>query len=83
MKFHHVYFANFFTSPFLVEQLLVDSIYCTGTLKATRTGIPTEIIRDMKMNCGDVKFLAINSISVVLSSNDSGLQLQEDHTCSD
>jgi hypothetical protein len=83
MKFHHVYFANFFTSPFLVEQLLVDSIYCTGTLTATRRGILTEMIRDMKLNCGDMKFLAFNSISVVLSNNDLGLQLREDHTCSD
>ncbi len=78
MKFHHVYFDNFFTSPVLVEQLLVDSIYCTGTLRATRRGIPTEMIRDMKMNCGDMRFLAINSISVVLSSNHSGLQLRKD-----
>jgi hypothetical protein len=65
MKFHHIYFDNFFTSPLLVERLLEQGIYCTGTLRRNRRGIPGEIIRDIKMDRGDVKFLAKNSISVV------------------
>ena len=43
MKFHHVYFDNFFTSPFLVAKLLEDGIYCTGTLITTRKGISAAI----------------------------------------
>jgi hypothetical protein len=65
MKFHRVYFDNFFTTPFLVEQLLADGIYCIGTLRTIRRRIPTEITRDIKMNRGDMKFLAIKSISIV------------------
>ncbi|CAF1397289.1 unnamed protein product, partial [Rotaria sp. Silwood1] len=65
MKFHHIYFDNFFTSPFLVERLLEQGIYCTGTLRTNRRGIPAEIIRDIKMDRGDVKFLAKTSISIV------------------
>jgi hypothetical protein len=65
MKFHHVYFDNFFTSPSIVERLLKDGIYCTGTLRTNRRGVPAEIIRDIKMDRGDVRFLAKNSISIV------------------
>ena len=65
MKFHHVYFDNFFTSPFLAEKLLNNGIYCTGTLKTNRKGIPADLIRSMKMNRGDAKYLAIDSISIV------------------
>ena len=65
MKFHHIYFDNFFTLPFLVEKLLADGIYCTGTLTASRRCIPAEIIHSTKMNRGDMKFLAIGSISIV------------------
>ena len=64
MKFHHIYFDNFFTLPFLVEKLLTDGIYCIGTLRASRC-IPAEIIHNSKMNRGDTKFLAIGSISIV------------------
>ncbi|CAF1505516.1 unnamed protein product [Adineta ricciae] len=64
-KFHHVYFDNFFTSPSLVERLLHDGIYSTGTLRKTRKGVPVEITRDFKMNRGDVRFLAKGPISVV------------------
>ena len=65
MKFHHIYFDNFFTLLFLVEKLLADGIYCTGTLRASRRCIPAEIIHNTKMNRGDMKFLAIDSISIV------------------
>ena len=65
MKFHHVYFDNFFTSPFLAEKLLNNGIYCTGTLETNRKGIPADLIRRMKMNRGDAKYLAIDSISIV------------------
>jgi hypothetical protein len=41
MKFHHIYFDNFFTSPLLVERLLEQGIYCTGTLRRNRRGIPS------------------------------------------
>jgi hypothetical protein len=49
IKFHYVYFDNFFTSPFLVlvERLLENGIYYTGTLRANRRGIPSEIIPEM------------------------------------
>ena len=65
MKFHHIYFDNFFTFPFLVEKLLEDGIYCTGTLRSNRRGVPAELIRNIKMNRGDAKFLAIDSMSIV------------------
>ena len=65
MKFHRIYFDNFFTSPFLVEQLLADGIYCTGTLRSTRRNVPVEFTRAKKMNRGDMEFLAIDSISIV------------------
>ena len=67
MKFHHVYFNNFFTSPVLVERLFEDGIYCIGTLRTTRRGIPSGIIRNTKMNRDDARFLAQNSISVLKS----------------
>ncbi|CAF1640301.1 unnamed protein product, partial [Didymodactylos carnosus] len=56
MKFYHIYFDNFFTSPCLVEKLLEDGIYCTGTLRSNRRGVPAELIRNIKMNRGDAKF---------------------------
>ncbi|CAF0892465.1 unnamed protein product [Didymodactylos carnosus] len=64
-KFHHVYFDNFFTLPFLVEKLLRDGIYCTGTLRSTRKGIPADIIHKTKMSRGDAKYLSVGSISIV------------------
>ena len=65
MRFHHIYFDNFFTSPLLVEQLLEDGIYCTGTIRTNRKGIPAELIRKTKMVRGEIKFLSKNSISIV------------------
>ena len=65
MKFRHVYFDNSFTSPVLVERLLEDGIYCAGTLRATRRGIPPEIIGNTQTTRDDARFLAQNSISVL------------------
>ena len=64
MKFHHIYFDNFFTLPFLAEKLLPDGTYYTGTLRVSRRCIMAEIIHSTKMYRGDTKFLAINSISI-------------------
>jgi hypothetical protein len=39
-KNHHVYMDNFFSSPKLFTDLQADGVYCCGTLRLNRKGVP-------------------------------------------
>ncbi|XP_061175613.1 piggyBac transposable element-derived protein 4-like [Saccostrea echinata] len=52
-KSHVVYMDNFFSSPELYEQLLREGVYCCGTIRVNRRGMP-EAIKSAKLkNRGD------------------------------
>ncbi|KAL3879847.1 hypothetical protein ACJMK2_032126 [Sinanodonta woodiana] len=52
-KSHAVYMDNFFSSPTLFESLRKDKIYCLGTVRAYRKGMPEEIKTAKLKNRGD------------------------------
>lgn len=55
LKGHHIYMDNFFSSPKLFSDLYVEDIYCCGTVRSNRKGMP-ESIRSCKLkNRGDYK----------------------------
>ena len=52
-KGHHVYMDNFFSNPTLFEDLGKEGIYCCGTARGTRKGMP-ETLKNAKLkNRGD------------------------------
>lgn len=52
-KKHVVYMDNFFSSPKLYEDLEKDQIYCTGTVRANRQGMPAALKNKKLKNRGE------------------------------
>ena len=50
-KYHHVYCDNFFTSLFLLEDLMKDGIYGCGTIRTNRKGFPDELKAIIAAKC--------------------------------
>ena len=50
-KYHNVYCDNFFTSLFLLEDLLKDGIYGCGTIRTNRKGFPDELKAVIAAKC--------------------------------
>jgi hypothetical protein len=42
-KGHHVYMDNFFSNPTLFEELAKEAIYCCGTARGNRKGMPENL----------------------------------------
>ena len=42
-KAYHIFIDNFFSSVALCNQLLLDNIYCTGTLRPNRRNFPPDL----------------------------------------
>lgn len=62
LKGHHIYMDNFFSSPKLFSDLYVEDIYCCGTVRSNRKGMP-ESIRSCKLkNRGDYKIMQKNEL---------------------
>jgi hypothetical protein len=47
-KGHHVYMDNFFSNPTLFEELAKETIYCCGTARGNRKGMP-ETLKNAKL----------------------------------
>lgn len=57
-KNHHIYMDNYFSSPKLFEDLLKDGIYCCGTVRSNRKGLPEKLKNTKQLNLrnqGDMK----------------------------
>ena len=52
-KGHHVYMDNFFSSPTLFNDLYDEQIYCCGTVRGNRKGMPEEMKKIKLKNHGD------------------------------
>ena len=79
----HLYIDNFYTSPNLLIKLKDDAIFCTGTVRQNRKGMPKDFVTDKSMNRGDidarhcdgmfaVKWMdnkAVHLLSTITSSN--------------
>lgn len=50
----HLYIDNFFTSPSLLSKLKKDEIFCTGTVRQNRKGMPKDFLADKSMDRGAV-----------------------------
>jgi hypothetical protein len=59
-KGHHVYMDNFFSNPTLFEELAKETIYCCGTARGNRKGMP-ETLKNAKPTWTTVYDLAIPS----------------------
>ena len=51
-KQHHIFMDSFFSSVSLYRNLLVDGIYCTGTLRANRRNFPPDLKTPSKKGLG-------------------------------
>ena len=70
-----LYFDHFFTSPWLVEKLLSQGVYGTGTVRASRKQMPTALPSDKEMKRGDIKFLHSKSVTAVKWFDNRGVLL--------
>ena len=61
-KGHHIYMDNFFSSPKLFTDLYSEDVYCCGTVRGNRKGMP-EAIKGCKLkNHGDYKIMQKNEL---------------------
>ena len=61
---NHLYFDNFFTSLRLLENLKLQNIKASGTIRPDRAGIPSDFAKKNRMQRGDCKSI-ITSNSIV------------------
>ena len=47
-KFYHVYIDNFFNSPALLEDLLMEKTLACGTIRTNRKGLPKQSKQQME-----------------------------------
>lgn len=64
-KKHVVYMDNFFSSPKLYEDLEKDQIYCTGTVRANRQGMPAAVKNKKLKQRGDSLTLQKGNMSAI------------------
>lgn len=64
-KGHHVYMDNFFTSPALFDNLFKEKIYCSGTVRTNRKGMPQAIKSAKLKNRGDSIIMQRGNLSAV------------------
>ena len=53
---HKLYMDNFFSSPELFDDLLKKQIYCCGTVRLNRRGMPQDLrLKTTKLKMGDIR----------------------------
>ena len=56
-KNHFLYIDNFYTSPKTLIEMLLKSVYCTGTIQTIRTDFPKDLVSPSKaMPIGSYRF---------------------------
>jgi hypothetical protein len=64
---HKLYMDNFFSSPELFEDLATKQIYCCGTVRPNRGGIPQDLApKTMKLKRGDIRVRTGADLTAIL-----------------
>lgn len=63
--FIHITFDNFFSSVELIQDLLSNNIYATGTIRSNRRQLPSLATVKEKMNKGESKWLTRDKVAYV------------------
>ena len=70
-----IYIDNFYTSPSLLSKLKQDAIFCTGTVRHNRKGMPKDFIADRSMTCGAVDARHCNGIFAIKCMDNKAVYL--------
>ena len=65
-KNHHLYMDNFFSNPKLFEDLRQDGVFCCGTVRANRKGMPEPLKKPSYLkNQGDMTIMQKDTLVCV------------------
>ena len=64
-KNHKVYFDNYFSAVPLAEYLLLNEVYCCGTIRSNRKHLPRDLKSDKVLSRGDFDYRVSNHGIVV------------------
>ena len=64
-KGYSVFVYNFYTSPEVLLDLLVQGTYCVGTVKNNRKDFPVELIPSETMDPGSSRFATVGELTAV------------------
>jgi hypothetical protein len=63
---HKLYRDNFFSSPELFDDLANKQIYCCGTVRPNRRGMPKDLRPKTKLKMGDIRVRTRNDLTAIL-----------------
>ena len=64
---HKLYMGNFISSPELFDDLVNKQIYCCGTVRPNRKGIPQDLKPDTtKLKMGDIRVRSRADLTAIL-----------------
>jgi hypothetical protein len=64
---HKLYMNNFFSSPELLDDLATKQVYCCGTVRPNRTGMPQDLApKTKKWRMGDIRVRTRADLTAIL-----------------
>ena len=64
---HKLYMDNFFSSPELFDDLVKKQIYCCGTVRPNRRGMPQDLrLKTTKLKRGDIRVRTRDDLTAIL-----------------